>query len=110
MANLDQSKPVSHPLSIIYMQKSNSCATAWSDSFNTRTVKTKMTIPQTFGNRKFSSHSLTTLLPELTMGFQLDQFHEILYKHITFELLALFFSKRTITLGMHKFICSLSYF
>ena len=44
------------------------------------------------------------------MGFQLDQFHEILYKHITFELLALFFSKRTITLGMHKFICSLSYF
>lgn len=45
MTNFDQPKPVGYPLGIIYMQKSDSRATACSDTFNKRTVKAKMATP-----------------------------------------------------------------
>src|SRR6266481_6226723 len=46
------------------------------------------------------------LLSQLSLGFQLDQLHQVLNHHIALEFLAFLFGQRAVTLGMDKFVCS----
>src|SRR5437588_2910303 len=49
------------------------------------------------------------LLSQLSVGFKFDQLHQIFNDQIALQFFAFLFSKRTVTLSMDEFVCSLSY-
>src|SRR6266699_6181953 len=54
-------------------------------------------------------HSSGCLLSQLSVGFKFDQLHNIFNDQIALEFFAFLFCKRTVTLSMDEFVCSLSY-
>src|SRR5215472_11112956 len=60
------------------------------------------------GTEDFLAIPLGCLLSQLSLGFQLDQLHQVFNHHIALQYLAFFFGKLAVTLSLGGFVCALS--